>query len=129
MNNLLSLKFWFNTRPGALTPIYHSSFIIFIALLVVLFIVLIFIKSRNKNNLYKNFWNSLSSFLLTNTGIGLLLLFFEYEAIPLLSSRFWFLLWGLSMITWLTFILKKLKFIPEKRKKIEEQRQFKKYIP
>ncbi|MFH1662297.1 MAG: hypothetical protein ABIA02_04335 [Candidatus Falkowbacteria bacterium] len=129
MQNLLSLDFWFNVRPGSLAPIYQRSFIIFIVILIIAFIALNFIKSRNKDNLYNCFWSSLSNFCLANIIIGLFLLFFTYELVPLLSSRFWFLLWGFGMIVWLIFIFRKLKSIPEKRKKIENQREYKKYIP
>lgn len=129
MNNLLTLKLWFGMRPGALMPHYQNYFIILIALLAILTIISGFIKIRNKNNPYNKFWAGIYCFLFTNTAISLVLLFFTYEAIPLLSSRFWFLLWAIEMLIWLFFLIKKLKIIPEKQKQLKKEKEYKKYIP
>ncbi|MFA4833741.1 MAG: hypothetical protein WC619_02730 [Patescibacteria group bacterium] len=128
MGNLLSLKFWFNLRPDALLPIYQKIFIIFVLALVVFFLFYrLFI--AKKGGLYASFWRRLSSFSLANAFIGLILLFFNYEFIPFLSSRFWLLLWAVFMLVWLVFIAKSLLKIPERKKKLEEEKEYKKYIP
>jgi len=129
MSHLLSLKFWFNLRPGILLPIYLHSLVALVVILVILTIVFGFVKSRNKKNLYNSFWSILYYFCLTNAIIGLFLLFFTYEVIPFLSARFWFLLWGVEMLVWLFFLGKRLKAIPERKKQLEEEREFRKYIP
>ena len=64
-----------------------------------------------------------------NFFVGLILLFFSHELIPFLSARFWFLLWGLGIAVWLVFIFKALVAIPKKKKQIEKEREYKKYIP
>ncbi|MCK4553730.1 hypothetical protein KAU19_02110 [Candidatus Parcubacteria bacterium] len=129
MNNLLSLNFWLNVRPGQLMPEYQQYFIIFVVILVVLTIVFAFIQARNKKNLYGRFWTGLYYFCLTNTIIGVFLLFFIYEAIPFLSARFWFLLWVAEVLVWIFFLVKKLREIPKRKKQLEEERKYKKYIP
>lgn len=129
MNNLLSLNFWFNPRPGSLTTVFNNALIGYIAVLALLAIVIGIIKSRNKNKIYQSIWQSLFSFCLVNVLLGLLEMFFIYELIPILSSRFWFLLICVEMAIWLFFIGKKLLVIPEKKNQMEKEKEFKKYIP
>lgn len=129
MNNLLSLKFWFNIRPGILGALYQRGFFVVIGILIVCAVVFGILRARDKKNLYNPVWQKFFSFSLTNAIIGLILLFFTYELIPVLSSRFWFLFWGIEMIIWLVFIVRALFGIPEKRKQLEQEREYKKYIP
>ncbi|MDD5291274.1 MAG: hypothetical protein PHZ04_04155 [Patescibacteria group bacterium] len=128
MANLLSLKFWFNLRPDALLPVYQKTFIIFVLVLIIFFLFHRFFIAK-RGGLYAFFWRQLSSFSLANAFIGLILLFFNYEFIPFLSARFWLLLWAVFMLVWLIFIAKSLLKIPEKKKKFEEEKEYKKYIP
>lgn len=128
MGNLLSLKFWFNLRPGALLPIYQKTFVISVLALVVFFLFCRLLTSRKKG-LYTSFWRRLESFSLANAFIGLVLLFFNYELVPFLSARFWLLLWAALMLSWLVFIVKSLLAIPERKKKLEEEKEYRKYIP
>lgn len=128
MSNLLSLKFWLNLRPGPLLPVYHKSFIVFLFFLFILFFISWIIKSKKKN-FYTEFWQKINSFSLLNIFIGAILFFFISELIPFLSSRFWFLIWGLGMVIWLVFIFLVLKGIPHKKKKAIEDYEYKKYIP
>ncbi len=129
MNNFFSLKFWLNTRPDQLIPQYQRYFIIFVVISAVSTIVFAFIQARNKKNLYGRFWTSLYYFCLTNTIIGVFLLFFTYEAVPFLSARFWFLLWTAEILVWIFFLAKKLRDIPKRKKQLDEEKQYKKYIP
>ena len=69
------------------------------------------------------------TFFLTNAGLGLLLIFFNYEMVPFLSARFWLLLWAVSMLVWIFFIYRIVIKIPEKRERLEKEKEFKRYIP
>lgn len=129
MNNLLSLSFWFNTRPGSLTPLFQNALLGFIAVLILLAIAIKVIKNRSKDKIYQKTWSSLFSFCLVNAFLGLLELFFIYELIPVLSSRFWFLLIAVEMGIWLFFIGKEFSAIPEKKNQIEKEKAYRKYIP
>lgn len=129
MNNLLTFKFWFNLRPEGLTPVFQKIFIVFVVALLALTLVFAYIKSSQKKNLYSQFWRSLYYFSLTNTIIGAFLLFFNYEMVPFLSSRFWFLLWAALIIVWLFFIYKILVGIPKRKAQLEREKEFRKYIP
>ncbi len=128
MSNLLSLNLWFALSPGALLPVYHKALVVFIILLAVLALLFPFLGKRGKN-VYNKIWRGLGSFSLSNVIIGLIILFFTYEMIPLLSSRFWFLVWGAEMAAWLFFIARAAREIPKRKEQFEEEKKFKKYIP
>jgi hypothetical protein len=128
MGNLFTLKFWLSLRPPQILPIYQKVFVGIILLLLVFSIVSYFFGFKKKG-LYASFWRSFYSFSLSNFFIGLFIFFFNYELIPFLSARFWFLLWAIIMLIWLFFIFKSLAKIPEKKKKIAEENEYKRYIP
>ena len=128
MGNLFSLGFWFNSRPGNLTAISTTILVVFIGLLFVLSFV-IYLFRKQKRSLYYKVWRRLNSFCIANTIIGIFLLFFAYELIPILSSRLWFLIWAVEMLIWMVFIYKDFKKIPEIQEKIKKEQEFKKYIP
>lgn len=129
MSNLLTLNFWFNLRPGVFTDSMQKFFIAFIVALFFLALLSVFFKRGDKKGIYKKVWQSLYYFSITNVFIGAVLLFFTYEMVPMLSARFWFLLWGIGMIVWLYFIFRNLRRIPEKKAEREAEKEFKKYIP
>ena len=126
--NFFTLHYWFNMRPNNFLPIANKSIIGFLAFLVILFFIFSLLKSR-KNNVYVKIWQKLYNFCLTNFFIGIILLFFCYELVPFLSSRFWFLIWGAGMIFWLYTIYKILKEIPKLKEKRAKEQEYKKYIP
>jgi amino acid transporter len=128
MTNLLSLSYWFDMRPSGL----HLSGILFFLLLILTFISIIFlfnIAKKRENNVYFKIWNGLNSFAITNLVVALFLLFFEYEEVYIFSARFWLLLWGVSTLFWLIFILRDYKKIPEIKKAYAKKEEFKRYIP
>lgn len=129
MGNFLTWNFWFNPRPGAFISFSLQAVLVFIFLLVILSIISGIIKKRWFKSLYSSFWGGLYAFFLTNGIIGLLLTFFNYEMVPFLSARFWFLLWVISMLVWLYFIYRVAAKIPAKRAQMEKEKEFRKYIP
>lgn len=110
-------------------PIYQKILLILVIILVVLAIILNFFKKRNQKGLYAQFWRMAYYFCFTNAFIFLLLLFFNYELVPFLSARFWYLLVGAEMAVWAFFILRTLDLIPKKKEQYEKEKEFKKYIP
>ena len=134
MSNLeifLSASFWFNSRPPRLIPFFENLLIVVIFVFLIL-AIFSFYKKRSKGktrNFYITVWRSFYYFCLTNLAIGVLLLFFNYEGIPFLSARFWYIVWFLIIATWLFFIFKFTKKIPEKIKKAEKEEKYKKYLP
>lgn len=129
MSKFISLNYWFNMRAGALENNAQTGFIVFLVILAVLFAACIFIIKTKRAGIYGKTVKKLQSFFVWNLTIGLVLLFFTYEMVPFLSSRFWFLLWLIGMIAWLYFIVGKLSDLPKRKEELEKEKEFKKYIP
>lgn len=127
MTNFLTLNYWFNLRPEPLMPFAQKGYI---ALIILLAVVALSIAIFNKKTgIYRGFFKRLYNLALSNAVIGLILLFFNYETVPFLSARFWILFWIVIMFIWLICILKNLKNIPEQRRRQEEEKELKKYLP
>lgn len=129
MGNFLTLNFWFNLRPGAFLGSSLKIILGLVFLLIVLALAAGIAKKTQAKNLYAILWNNLYLFFLSNAIIGLILTFFNYEMVPFLSARFWFLLWVISMIVWLVFVCKIIVRIPRRKARLEREKEFKKYIP
>ena len=127
MKNLLTWHYWFNLRPDSLMPLAQKLFIILLLILIVAAIISAILKK--KGSIYRGFLKRLYNFCLSNSLIALLLLFFNYEFVPFFSARFWLGFWVIIMIIWLGFILKSLGKIGTQRKKLEKERELKKYLP
>lgn len=127
MKNLLTLNYWFNLQPEFLGSLALNLFLALIVGLGVVALILALIKKRG--GIYRGLLKRSYGFCLSNAVIGLILLFFNYELVPFLSSRLWLGLWALEMLIWLIFILKNLKNIPRKKKLQEQEKELKKYIP
>ncbi len=127
MTNLLTWRFWFALRPENLTPFMLKAFIV----LLIVFVIAAFfmLLAKRRGTVYRGFFKRLYTFFLSNTVIGAILLFFNYEMVPFFAARFWLGLWGITMIVWLFFILKKLKSIPLQIKQKEQEKELKKYLP
>ncbi|MDD4901011.1 MAG: hypothetical protein PHS62_02780 [Patescibacteria group bacterium] len=129
MGNVLTLNFWFNLRPGVLLGASFKILLGFIVLLAAVAVIAAIGKKRWGQGLYSSFWKSLYGFSLTNAAIGLMLAWFNYEMVPFLSARFWFLLWAIGILTWTFFLLRTVSRIPQKKARLEKEREFKKYLP
>lgn len=127
MRNLLTIDYWFNLAPETFVPLAQKLFIAFVIILAAAALAVAIAKSRS--SLYRGFFKRLYAFCLTNSLIGLLLLFFNYERVPFLSARFWMGLWLLMMIGWMIPLIKGLTAIPQKKKEREQEKEMKKYIP
>lgn len=129
MGNFLTWNFWFSSRPGAFSGFSFKIILGFIFFLIILAIAGGIIKKRLPKSLYFSFWSKLRVFFISNAAIGLLLMFFNYEMAPFLSSRFWLLIWGAGMLVWIFFIYKTAAKIPGEKARVEKEKEFKKYIP
>lgn len=129
MKNLLTFKFWLAVRPGELMPTSQSILLISAGLLFAGGLAAWQWRRRQPGNPYRRVLSRLSAFGFTNAAINLVLLFFAYEAVPVLSMRLWFLLWLLSMAAWLYFVWQEAKAIPQLQAQAAERRKFKQYLP
>ncbi|RMD59012.1 hypothetical protein D6821_02125 [Candidatus Parcubacteria bacterium] len=130
MGKFLTLNYWFNLRPGMMVPTAFKIFILFLVVLATAALINGIIRRwMIEGGPYKKLSQRLGSFLSTQLVIGLVLLFFVYEEVPFLSARFWFLLWGASMLVWLFFIIKFACRIPELITEQKKKEEFEKYLP
>lgn len=129
MGNLLTLKYWFSLKPEALTLIASRVFMIFLAAFFLLTLIFWLMKTRQKKNIYSKLWSGLYYFNLTNFLVGITLFFLNYEMVPFLSARFWFLLWAVMILIWLYFLVKMAIAIPQRRILLEKEKEYRKYIP
>lgn len=127
MQNLLSWKFWFNFRPEPLLPIFTKLYLIILGLLIILAVITYF--KQKQKSLYKRVWKLVYFFSFSNLVIGVIFFFFNYERAVFLSARFWLALWALSIIPWLYVMIKRYKKVPLNKKRLEEEQEYKKYIP
>jgi len=130
------LKYFFNPshlfdlRP----PVMHSRAILILAaafgLLIILGIASQLIVMKTKDGLKIKGWRRLFHLFLTVGILGLVYLFFAWQGVTLLASRFWLIILGLVVLVWFGFIAKYLFWdVPKLRRNIEEKRRFEKYIP
>ena len=129
MNELLTLNFWFNMRPGAIGVGAFRAILVFVVILAALTLAFYFLKKQNQFGFYKRIFNGLNNLCLANTIIGLFLLFFVYEQLPFLSMRIWLLLWLLGILVWLGFIINSMLKIPKLKKNQAKEENYQKYIP
>ncbi|MBU2081352.1 hypothetical protein KJ962_01410 [Patescibacteria group bacterium] len=129
MSNLLTLKFWFNLRPDVLTPLMQKIFLAMIIVSIIFTILFGYMKILKNKGLYSKMWEQLYYFSLINSVIGLILMFLNYEMVPFLTARFWYLLWFVVLVVWLFCIIKNAMKIPKKRQQLEKEKEFNKYIP
>lgn len=127
MKNLITLNYWFNLRPETLLPYAEKLFLGFLVLLLLAAIITGILKKRP--SIYRGLIKRAYIYSLSNLAIGLVLLFINYESIPFFSARFWLGGWIIIMIIWLIYILKGLSIIPQQKKQLEQEKEFKKYIP
>ncbi len=132
MSNLYSIQFWFNLYPPKLTPLFNYTLIFattFFLLGAILFTYLKKSKGESKN-FYLEGFRRLYEFSLTQAIIGFLFIFFNYQAIPFFSARFWYLIWFVIIVVWLYHIFNFFsRKIPEKKKKAENEEKYHKYLP
>jgi hypothetical protein len=127
MNALFSSSFWFNRSPGMFSSISGKFLIGVIILSVLLAIASLILK--NKKSFYRLLWGKTFILFVVNALIGTAIYFFRQEIIPFLSSRIWIGLWVVGMIAWAGLIISYAKKLPEKKKQLEKEKEFKKYLP
>lgn len=129
MKELFSLRYILNTNPENFSLNAYKLFAGFFIILMAVYAVSQIIKKQQQYGLYFKVLRKIQFFSVANLLIGLSLLFFSYELIPILSARFWHLFWLAGMIVWIFFIYKEFSKIPEKKKRLLEDLEYKKYLP
>ena len=129
MNELLSLTFWFNSRPEAISHLGQKILASISAIMGLIYIIVIIRAYSEKLNIYKPSIERLLSFSITNIIICVYIAFVNYELIPVLRSRIWYIIWSIIEIIWL-FVITKDFFKKAKRREIlAKEAEMKKYLP
>lgn len=133
IKQLFELAYWINPNPG----IMSVGTTLFIGSLFVLCLVLKFfgrmIYFQNRKNLAKPEKKLLfmtESLLLTMGSLGLVWLFFAYQTVPYVSTRFIFLIWVVGFFVW-AYIIAQYAFteFPKAMQSIKERERLEKYLP
>ncbi|MBU1146171.1 hypothetical protein KKD80_01325 [Patescibacteria group bacterium] len=127
---LLDLNFWFALRPSAIgnqtVIILAIGFAIFLVLAIVCGILA---KAKKQNPPLVKLFRKLKKMFSTMAVLGFIVLFFSYEQIYLLGSRFWFLLWFIGLIVWVVFIsLYAVGKMPKEKDELEKKQKYLKYL-
>jgi hypothetical protein len=129
MNNLISLSYWFNSRPATI-GIYGQKVLTAIALIMALVFIIIVIRAYSeKLSIYKPSIDKLIPFCLTNIVISVYIWFVNYEIVPVLRARVWYIIWFLVAIFWIIWIIKDFFKKARRRKQLEKEAEIKKYLP
>lgn len=78
----------------------------------------------------KKIGNKYISLLGWMSAFGLIMVLAKNERAPIISARFWLIIWLIVFIWWLCRIIHyQIKITPEAKKQIEQKKQFTKYLP
>lgn len=126
----LNPQFLFKTTPSPWGG-WHgwASLIVWILVLAIaLFSYIISFKSSAKA--VCRWWQQLMLWAIWGGSIGLILTFFIWQQLPILSMRFWLALWLVALIIWLGWLIWKRFFVLPKQIISNKTRQeFLKYLP
>lgn len=128
MGRFFTSTYWFNLRPqpiGFKTEVY---FLIFCALLVALY-VFIKVKRKKDKKFNSRLYRSLADFSLTNSIIAFLLVFANWQMIPIVITKIWLVVWLAEMVFWCWLMFNRLQKTKGRKEDLEQQKVIKKYIP
>ncbi len=129
---LLSPLYWFNTTATPFLPLIDKMVLILLyGLLIAGIGCAVYAKYGKKMEKYlKRLLRRYASALTTAGAIGLLLYAFTWQRVPILSMRFFFVLWFVLFAYWIGTIVRfQIKELPARRKLREEQIAREKWLP
>ena len=129
MNNLLSFAFWFNSRPETIGLTGQKVLATIATILGIIFIIIIIKAYSEKLNIYKPSIEKLIPFCIANIIISIYIFFVNYELVPVLRSRIWYIIWLLIAIFWIISIIKDFYRRAKRREIITKEAEIKKYLP
>ena len=129
MNNFISLAFWFNSSPEQIGLAGQKALAAISAILAIILIIIIIKAYGQKLSLYRPSIDKLIPFCITNIIISIYIFFVNYQLIPILRSRAWYIVWFLVVIFWLSYIIKDFYKRASRREQIAKEAEMKKYLP
>lgn len=129
--NLLSINFWFQMQPDMFIPWVGMTFlVVFTVMAIVGVVAKIYGVKAGLDKFVRRAVERAGNLLLTMGLIGLLIYFFTFEHVPILSMRLWLLVWLLSALAWVWSIARYVRVdIPAKRELMAERERLNKWIP
>ena len=133
-SKLININYWFAKQPPYLsepfTKLFLGLFFVLIALSIVFQLIAFIQKKQNAQKIMIKFWKRLANFFFWIGIIEIILYFFRYERVPLLSSRFWLILWLLLFFGWGAYIIHiRFKKVPGIVTDKQQKEEFEKYLP
>jgi len=131
IKNILTFNYWFNLSPGPFLPLALKILYIFFGLILIIGIASKFVSKKHKNypplrNIYQKFYYYLTSMAV----FGLILVFLRQQNVYFLSAPFWFIIWLVSALLWLFFIIRYITVkVPKVKEEIELKKEMDKYLP
>ncbi|MBI4268556.1 hypothetical protein HY627_01855 [Candidatus Uhrbacteria bacterium] len=133
INRFFNLFYWFSLEPQVMSLFGAISAGSFFGCFILLKILGKFAYLHYKKNLSapeKRLMAKAESMLLTMGFAGIAWVFFAYEGLPILSARFWFLVWVVAFVLWGYLLLRyALVELPPQISAIKQKERFSKYLP
>ncbi|MDP2656564.1 MAG: hypothetical protein Q8P11_03320 [bacterium] len=130
--HLYDFHYWFSSHPGPLSVrgILILSFILFTVIVIDIVSRIIGKKKRKVwDSLTKNVVGRLHNCFVTMIVFGIIVVFFEYEGVPVLGARYFALIWTIVLLVWLIAIGHET-YVKNKalRKEAQKKGEFTKYL-
>ena len=130
LTNFFKLERFFSLQPSIALNTVYFLLAIFGAVIIAGIFFKVIQKIGRGDSFSKKLWQKYHLMFLTLGVIGVILTWFRYERVYVLSARFWLLVWLLGLVFWLALILKyQIKNIPPAREKSQRTNDFNKYLP
>lgn len=132
--NIFNPSFWFSYQPPVMLMLYLYIFAGFFTAVLIAGIVLlqrsVVLNTVSDQKHVQSWLIRFGKSLILVASTGYLWLFFSWQQVAFLGSRFWILLWMIYFIWILIFFLKeKYIILPKKRVIWEQTQKFKQYLP
>lgn len=120
----------FEMRPYTYPQTIRLMLVFFLILAVIAVGIKIWEIYKKPNGYLKKLGSKYISFLAWMSAFGLIMVLARHERAPLISARFWLLVWLILAVWWLYRIIRyQIKTVPEAKRRIEQKKQFIKYLP
>jgi len=132
VSRYLDWHYWISSNPTALSSKVTMIILVFFALLVLAEIILRIYLSKFSSKIDKpmrKLFFKCESFLLWSSITGFFWLLFAYEGIPVLSAKYFMIIWFIIFAVWAFNIsVYATKKMPLWRKAIKDKSNFDKYL-
>jgi hypothetical protein len=129
---IFSIPFWLEVSPGELSPRFEKIFLAVLFISYLIYFLSKFFEKRltaRRNFIKAKFLQKTASFCLFMAVSFTFIFFFRYEAIPILGGRFWILIWLITGVIWLGYLLHYyFTKIPQQLTELEQKQKKDKYL-